>query len=167
MTKLRTSITASAAIALLAATPSVAAAQDGGDTTLGGTVPSFTELVLPEAKTALQTFPKAKTYTSSFQVAVTTTEPALQLSLADGDVASGSKRGRLASGSTLLPLPVEARVGRTAFAPLNLAVDTPLSRFTGPLSRGKATVDLRQTVQKKAAGRYRKLVLVTVSLDTP
>ena len=93
--------------------------------------------------------------------------PSLQLSLADGDVASGSKRGRLASGSKLLPLPVEARVGRTAFAPLNLAVDTPLIRFTGPLSRGKATVNLRQSVEKKAAGSYRKLVLVTVSLDTP
>ena len=167
MTKLRTSIIASAAVALFAAAPAVAAAQDGGDTTLGGTVPSFTELVLPKAKTVLQTFPKAKTYTSSFQVAVTTTEPALQLSLADGDVSSGSKRGRLASGSKLLPLPVQARVGRAAFAPLNLAVDTPLSRFTGPLSRGKATVNLRQTVEKKAAGRYRKLVLVTVSLDTP
>ena len=165
MTKLRTSITARRP--LLAATPSVAAAQDGGDTTLGGTVPSFTELVLPKAKTVLQTFPTAKTYTSSFQVAVTTTEPALQLSLADGDVTSGSKRGRLASGSKLLPLPVEARVGRTAFAPLNLAVDTPLSRFTGPLCRGKATVNLRQSVEKKAAGSYRKLVLVTVSLDTP
>jgi len=161
LTKLRTSITV---VAILAAAPSVAAAQE---TTLGGTVPSFTELVLPKAKTALQTFPTAKTYTSSFQVAVTTTEPALQLSLADGDVSSGSKRGRLASGSKLLPLPVQARVGRTAFAPLNLAVDTPLSRFTGPLSRGKATVNLRQTVEKKAAGRYRKLVLVTVSLDTP
>ena len=108
MTKLRTSITA---VAILAATPSVAAAQE---TTLGGTVPSFTELVLPKAKTALQTFPTAKTYTSSFQVAVTTTEPALQLSLADGDVSSGAKRGRLASGSKLLPLPVEARAELTA-----------------------------------------------------
>ena len=161
MTKLRTSITA---VAILAAAPSVAAAQE---TTLGGTVPSFTELVLPKPKTLLQTFPKAKTYTASFQVAVTTTEPSLQLSVADGDVASGSRRGRLKAGSKLLALPVEARVGRTAFAPLNLAVDTPLSRFTGPLSRGKATVDLRQRVGKKAAGSYRKLTLVTVSLDTP
>ena len=161
MTKLRTSITA---VAILAVTPSVAAAQE---TTLGGNVPSFTELVLPKAKTVLQTFPRAKTYTASFQVAATTTEPSLQLSVADGDVPSGSKRGRLASGSKLLPLPLEARVGRTAFAPLNLAVDTPLSRFTGPLTRGKATVNLRQSVEKKAAGRYRKLVLVTVSLDTP
>jgi hypothetical protein len=161
LTKLRTSITA---VAILAATPSVAAAQE---TTLGGTVPSFTELVLPKAKTVLQTFPTAKTYTSSFQVAVTTTEPSLQLSVADGDVSSGSKRGRLARGSKLLPLPVEARVGRTAFAPLDLAVDTPLSRFSGPLTRSKATVDLRQSVKQKAAGRYRKLVLVTVSLDTP
>ena len=164
MTKLRTSIIA---VALLAVTPPVAAAQDGGSTTPTGTVPSYTEVILPKPKSLLQTFPTAKTYTSSFQVAVTTTEPSLQLSLADGDVSSGSKRGRLASGSKLLPLPVEARVGRTAFAPLNLAVDTPLSRFTGPLSRGKATVNLRQSVENKAAGSYRKLVLVTVSLDTP
>jgi hypothetical protein len=115
----------------------------------------------------LTTFPKAKTYATSFTVAVTTTDTVARLSLADGDVATGSGRGRLASGSKLLPLPLEARVGKAAFAPLNLPVDAPLTQLTGPATAKTTTVDVRQRVKAKATGSYRKLVLVTLSTDTP
>jgi hypothetical protein len=132
-----------------------------------GIVLSQYELELGSPKATLSTFPKAKTYTTSFTVAVTTTEPDAHLTLADGDVTRGAKRGRLASGSRLLKAPLEARVGSRAFAPLNLSVDTPLARLSGPSANQRVTVRLRQRVEKKVSGRYGKLLLTTLSTDTP
>src|ERR1700754_1048851 len=142
-----------ATLGALATTPSVAAAQTDGSSGIDALVSSQYELIISPPPAGLSTFSKARTYATSFDVAVTTTEGSAHLSLADGDVASGSKRGRLASGSKLLPLPLEARGGSKAFAPLALSVDTPLGNFTGPVTRSKTTVNLRQRVQKKAAGR--------------
>lgn len=154
------------ALSLVAAP--VAAAQTDGTGGVGGTVlPGQFELKLSQPKSAFSTFSSAKTYTTSFQVSVTTTNDRAQLSLADGDVASGNKLGRLASGSRLLPLPLEARVGGTAFAPLDTSVDAQLKRWTTPLANASARVDLRQKVDKKASGSYRKVLLVTLSSDTP
>ncbi len=62
--------------------------------------------------------------------------------------------GRLASGSKLLPLPLEARVGKSAFAPLNTPVESQLDAAgPGAGARGKATVNLRQQVKGKASGQ--------------
>ena len=81
---------------------------------------------------------------------------------------SGSKLGHISVGSKRLPSPLEARVGKTAFQPLDSSVDPLLTRWseTGD-AHSKATVKLRQKVKGKATGNYRKLVLVTLSTETP
>ena len=66
---------------------------------------------------------KAKTYSAKFGVAATLTDENASLSLADGEVASGSKLGHLTSGSKRLPLALEARVGKGAFQKLDSSVD--------------------------------------------
>ena len=125
------------------------------------------ELIITQPKTGLTTFTKAKTYSSSFDVAVTTTDNAAQLSLADGEVASGSKMGRLAAGKKLLPLPLEARVGKSAFAAAQQPRWSRCSRAGASRSHAaKATVNLRQQVKAKATGSYRKVFFVTLSTDT-
>jgi hypothetical protein len=155
-----------ASIGAAAVMAAPAAAQTDGQTPTGVVLSQY-ELSVSQPKATLTKFPKAKTYATSFSVAVTTTEPDAHLSLADGDVTSGKKRGRLASGSKLLKEPLEARVGGSAFAPLNLVVDTPLARLVGPSSNQRTTVHVRQRVETKASGRYGKLLLTTLSTDTP
>jgi hypothetical protein len=168
--KLRT-ILAATALAAVAA-PAAAPAQTPpdpitGGTQIGGSVPSFLELILNQPTSGFTTFPKAKTYTASFDVAITTTDPTAVLSLADGEVATGSKLGHLASGPKRLPLPLEARVGKSAFQRLDTAVDPLLTKWTQASTRAKTTVNLRQQVTGKASGSYRKVLLVTLSTETP
>jgi hypothetical protein len=168
--KLRTFIAAAAVGAAATAAP-VALAQTpdpvNGGTTIGANVASSLELILSQPKASFATFSKAKTYSTSFDALVVTTEPGAQLSLADGEVASGSKMGRLASGRKLLPLPLEARVGKKSFTTLNAPVASMLTSWNEPVSRAKATVNLRQKVRAKATGSYRKVLLVTLSNETP
>lgn len=154
------------AAGLVAAPPAVA--QTDGNGRVGGEVRPYSyELILTQPKSAFSTFRAAKTYSTSFDVSVTTTEPRALLSVADGDVAGGTKLGRLASGSKLLPLPLEARVGNSPFSPLSSSVSEPLKRWTTALARDEATVNLRQKVERKTSGSYRKVLLVTLSADTP
>ena len=155
-------LSAVAAPAALAQTPPIS-----GGTEVGGSVPSFLELIISQPSATLASFSKPKTYSSSFDVAVTTTDDGTQLSLADGDVTSGKKLGHLASGHKSLPLPLEARVGKAAFQPLDQSVDPLLTRWNDVVNHAKATVNLRQKVQGKASGSYRKVLLVTLSTDTP
>ena len=162
--KVRMLVAGSVVAAGLVAAP-MASAQ-GVD--VGGNVPPLAELVVSQPKSSLETFRSAKTYSTSFTVAVTTSEPKATLSLADGEVTKGSKIGRLSSGSKLLPVPLEARVGKSsAFAPLTTAMDLPLTKFTSVQANGEVKVDLRQEVEKKTSGSYGKLLLVTLSSDTP
>ncbi len=167
--KLRTIIAAAALSA--AAAPAVAQAQTpdpiSGGTQIGGSVPSFLELILPTTKSSFTTFSKAKTYSTKVDVFITTTDETAVLSMADGEVAKGSRLGHLMSGSRKLPLALEARVGRGAFQPLDSSVDPMLTKWTEAATRAKATVNLRQKVTKKASGSYRKVVLVTASTETP
>jgi hypothetical protein len=155
------------AAAGLAVGAPVAAAQTDGSGQVISVVPSTLELVLGQPKSTFATFPSAKTYTTSFNVAVTSTNERAQLSIADAEVTTGSKMGRLASGAKLLPAPLEARVGKTAFAPLDTAVEAQLTRWTSIQANDEARVDLRQKVEKKTSGSYRKVLLVTLSTDTP
>ena len=166
--KLRT-ILAGTVLAALAApvaawsqTPPI---EDG--TVVGGSVPSFLELILMQPTTAFASFSKAKTYQLSFDAQVTATDAPTLLTLADGEVTSGSKLGRLASGSKLLPLPLEASVGSATFQSLQQPVDPLLKRWTQAGTRQPAKVKLRQKVKKKASGNYRKVILVTLSTETP
>ncbi|MBE2316559.1 hypothetical protein DVA67_011270 [Solirubrobacter sp. CPCC 204708] len=166
MKTLRSLVPATAVIALIA--PAPALAQTDGSTGIEANVPSVLELIITQPKSAsFTTFPKARTYSTSFRVAVTTSDAAARLSLADGEVASGSKKGRLAAGRKLLPLPLEARVGKSPFAPLSTPVEPQLSRWNTAVARAQATVNLRQEIEKKASGNYRKVLLVTLSSDTP
>ena len=72
-------------------------------------MPSFLELILTQPAKGFATFSKAKTYTMSFDVAVTATDAPTLLSLADGDATSGSKLGHLSVGSKRLPLAAGGR----------------------------------------------------------
>jgi hypothetical protein len=166
--KLRT-ILAAAAIAALAA-PTAAVAQtppvDGG-TNVGGVAPSFLELILTQPAKGFAAFSKSKSYEMSFDASATATDSPTQLSIADGDATSGSKLGHISVGSKRLPAPLEATVGKAAFQPLDGSVDPLLNKWSDVMTRSKATVKLRQKVTGKATGTYRKLVLVTLSTETP
>jgi hypothetical protein len=166
--KLRT-ILAASAIAALAA-PAAAAAQtppiDGG-TEVGGSVPSFLELILTQPAKGFASFAKAKNYDMSFDAQITATDSPTLLSIADGDATSGSKLGHISIGSKRLPSPLAATVGKAAFQPLDGSVDPLLTKWSDSATRAKATVKLRQKVTGKATGTYRKLVLVTLSTETP
>ena len=158
--------------ALAAAVVPVAAARAqtppvGGGTGVGGTVPSYLELILGKPTSSLASFHKARTYTSSFEVMVTATDRPTLLTLADGDATSGSRLGRLMSGTHAMQLPLEATVGKAAFQPLDASTDPLLNRWNDAMTKSKATVKLRQKVTKKATGSYHKLVLLTLSTETP
>jgi hypothetical protein len=73
----------------------------------------------------------------------------------------------MASGSRRLPLPLEATVGKAAFQGLDASIDPLLTRFDDVVTRQAATVRLRQRVRAKAPGTYHKIILVTLSSQTP
>jgi hypothetical protein len=166
--KLRT-IVAGTALAALVAAPSASAQTPpvGGGTEVGGTVPSFLELILTQPAKGFAAFSKTKSYEMSFSAQVTTTDAPTLLTLADGDVTSGSKLGHISVGSKRLPSPLEATMGKAAFQGLDSSVDPLLTRWSQSVTRQKATVKLRQKVKGKATGSYRKVVLVTLSTETP
>jgi hypothetical protein len=152
-------ILALAAVPASAQTPPV---EDG--TNVGGHVDGSLELILPQTN-GLATFKRAGTFTYSFNVMTTTTETAAQLSIVDGNATSGSKLGRMSSGSKRLPDPLEARVGNVAFQPLDASLD-PFA-LAGPMSRKTSKITLRQKVRSKPKGTYRAFLLVTASSETP
>jgi hypothetical protein len=153
------------AIAALAAAPAMADTppiEDG--TNVGGEAPSVVELILPQTS-GFASFKRAGTFTLSFNVMMTTTEKAGQLDVVDGDTASGSKLGHMASGSKRLPDPLEARIGKAAFQPLDESLDP--FHAAGPFTRKASKVTLRQKVRSKPSGTYRKVLLITASSETP
>jgi hypothetical protein len=162
-------ILASAAVAAVAAAPAAQAQTDPvrGGTNVGGVVNSFLELALTPPSKQFASFSKTKSYDMTFDAYATTTDGTALLSLADGDVASGSKLGRIAVGKKVLPSPLETTVGSAAFQPLNGTVDPLLRKFSTVGNRMKTTIKLRQKVKGKATGSYRKVLLVTLSTETP
>jgi hypothetical protein len=167
--KLRT-ILAGTALAVLAAPAAWAQSPPdpvNGGTNVGGSVPSFLELILAQPTKGFAAFSKTKSYEMSFSAEVTATDAPTLLTLADGDATSGSKLGHISVGAKRLPAPLEAAVGKTAFQPLDGTVDPLLTKWTQSATRTKATVKLRQKVKGKATGTYRKVLLVTVSTETP
>lgn len=160
--KLRT-ILAGTAVAALAAAPAASAQV----TEVGGTVPSFMELILTERSKGFASFSKTKTYEMSFNAEVTATDAPTLLTLADGDATGGSRLGYISVRNKRLPSPLEATVGKTAFQPLDSPVDALLTRWNRAQTREAATVKLRQKVKGKRTGSYRKVLLVTLSTDAP
>src|SRR3954453_17752496 len=111
--KLRTILAASAIAALTAPVAAVAQTPpvDGG-TNVGGVAPSFLALILTQPPKGFAAFSKAKAYEMSFDVRATATDAPTLLSVADGDVTSGSKLGHLSVGRKRLGAPLEASVGK-------------------------------------------------------
>jgi len=155
--------------ALLAVAAVPARAQEppvDGGSNVGGRVDSYLELILTQPS-GFATFKKAGSYTLSFRALATGTEKLTQLGIADGDAASGSRLGHMASGARRLPDPLEARAGGAAFQPLDESVDPLLARWATPVTRRATTITLRQRVRGKPSGTYRKVLLVTLSPETP
>ncbi len=135
-------------------------------TQVGGQVDSYLELILTQPS-GFATFKKSGSYSLSFNATATGTENMSQISIADGDAASGSKLGHMSSGSKALKDPLEARVGSAAFQPLDDSIDPLLARWAKPITRQSSKITLRQKIRGKASGTYRKLMLVTLSSETP
>lgn len=155
------------AVLAVAAAPAAAQVQpvDGGSD-VTGRVDSYLELIITQPN-GFSTFKKAGSYSLSFNALATTTETVAKLSVADGDAASGSKLGHMSAGAKRLPDALEARVGSAAFQPLDDSVDPLLARWAGPITRKQSKVTLRQKVRGKPSGTYRKVLLVTLSSETP
>jgi hypothetical protein len=154
-----------------AVAPAAAWAQDpspvDGGVPIGGSVPSYLELTLSPPSSSFATFAKPRTYTTSFRATITATDRPTLLTVADGDASSGARLGHMASASKRLPLPLEAAAGKGAFQGLDASMDPLLTRFNDAVTRKAATVRLRQKVRAKAAGTYHKIILVTLSSQTP
>jgi hypothetical protein len=175
--KLRTILAASAVGVLVA--PSAALAQTppvSGGTNIGGSVPSFLELIITQPAKGFAAFSKTKSYDMSFNASITATDAPTQLSIVDGDATSGSKLGHLSVGSKRLASPLEASAGvvptsctgkSSAFQPLDGSVDAQLKRWCDAATRATTTVKLRQKIKGKSTGSYHKLVLITASTETP
>jgi hypothetical protein len=169
--KLRT-ILAGTALAVLAAPAAWAQSPPdpvSGGTNVGGSVNSFLELILAQPVKGFAAFSKTKSYEMSFNATAISTDSPTLLTLADGDATSGSKLGHISVGAKRLPAPLEATVGKAAFQPLDGTVDPLLTKWTDVTGRqnGSTTVKLRQKVKGKATGNYRKVLLVTLSTETP
>jgi hypothetical protein len=156
------------AVLAVAAVPAKAQTPDPveGGTNVGGNVDSYLELIVNQPS-GFSKFKKSGTYQLSFNVLATGTENLTQLSVADGDAASGSKLGHMSAGAKRLPDALEARVGSAAFQPLDESIDPLLARWAQPITRKTSKVTLRQKVRGKPSGTYRKLLLMTASSETP
>jgi hypothetical protein len=127
----------------LAAMPAAAQAQD---TDVGGSVPSMLELTLNDV--SLGRLPASGDLTARVRVTSTTNRTAL--SAVDEDL------GRS---------PIEARIGSSAFQPLDLSIDPLLAVFRRPVANERATIRLRRRSGARVPSSM--TVLITVSPDGP
>jgi hypothetical protein len=131
------------AVLTLTVLPATAVAQD---TPVGGTVPSTLELTLDDL--ALGQLPRSGELTTRVRVTSTTNRTALSVVDDDGDRSA-----------------LEARVGSTAFQPLDLSIDPLLAVFRRPISNERTTIRLRKRAGSRTPGT--STVLITVSPDGP
>ena len=127
---------------------------------------SSLELILSQPS-GLSTFKKSGTYALSVKAMATTSVPRRSSAWPTGTPPTAPSSAYMTSGSKRLKDPLQARVGSAAFQPLSASLDPLLSSWSGPFSRKPVTVDLRQTIRGTAKGTYHKLVLVTLSSETP
>jgi hypothetical protein len=155
-------LVAAVCLLLLAAAP--AAAQ----TDVGGSVPSTLELRLDDPS-GFASFPAGPgEHELVVHARVTSTTNRTRLSVADGDLASGSRLGRLASDASVLDEPLEAHVGSDPFQPLNADIDPIMAEF-GPVSNEHVAIRLRQRINdgERPRGTYTKTLLITLSSNAP
>jgi hypothetical protein len=157
-------VTLATALALSLLAP--AAHAQGTD--VGGTVPSYMALSLDEPD-GFATFPAGPAdHELRVRARVTSSDGGVRLSIADGDVTSGSRLGRMAGGAAL-DAPLEARVGAAAFQPLDASIDPILAVFREPVANEPATILLRQRIGagERPRGTYDKTLLITLSSKAP
>ena len=146
----------------------LAAAPAAAQTDVGGTVPSMISLELDDAS-GFASFPAGPgEHDLVVRARVTSTGNRAFVRVADGDVASGRRLGRMASNASVLDEPLEARVGSDPFQPLNTAIDPILAEF-GPVSNERVTIRLRQRIDsgERPRGTYTKTLLITLSSTAP
>jgi hypothetical protein len=146
----------------------IAAAPATAQTEVGGTVPSMLSLELDDPS-GFASFPAGPgEHELTVHARVTSTANRTLVSVADGDVASGRRLGRMASNVSLLDNPLEARVGSDPFQPLNAEIDPILAEF-GPVSNKRVTIRLRQRIDsgERPRGTYEKTLLITLSSTAP
>jgi hypothetical protein len=146
----------------------LAAAPAAAQTDVGGTVPSMLSLELDDAS-GFASFPAGPgEHDLIVRTRITSTANRAFVRVADGDVASGRRLGRMASSASLLDEPLEARVGSDPFQPLNTEIDPILAEF-GPVSRERVTIRLRQRIDagERPRGTYTKTLLITLSANAP
>jgi hypothetical protein len=154
------------ALVVAAAAGPSAYGQDPG-TEVGGTVPSTLELSIDSVGSFAPFAAGPTSRQLVVRARVTSTDKAATLSIADGDVASGPRLGRL---SASLSAPLEVRVGASGpFTPLNTAPDLDLLAFNEPVANAAATLRVRQRVLagERPKPTYPKTLLITLSSDAP
>ena len=142
----------------------LAAAPAAAQTDVGGTVPSMLELRLDDPS-GFASFPAGPgEHDLAVRARITSTASRAYLRVADGDVVTGRRLGRLASGAGPLDEPLEARVGSDPFQPLNAEIDPILAEF-GPVASEQVTIRLRQRINagERPRGTYDKTLLITLS----
>jgi hypothetical protein len=142
----------------------LAAAPAAAQTDIGGTVPSMLELRLDDPS-GFASFPAGPgEHDLTVRARVTSTANRAYVRVADGDIVSGRRLGRLASGAGPLDEPLEARVGSEPFQPLNAEIDPILAQF-GPVANERVTIRLRQRINagERPRGTYDKTLLITLS----
>jgi len=146
----------------------LAAAPAAAQTEVGGTVPSMISLELDDPS-GFASFPAGPgEHDLLVRARITSTGNRAYVRVADGDVVSGRRLGRMASSASVLDEPLEARVGSDPFQPLNTAIDPILAEF-GPVSRERVTIRLRQRIDagERPRGTYTKNLLITLSSNAP
>lgn len=146
----------------------LAAAPAAAQTEVGGSVPSMLELRLDDPS-GFASFPAGPgEHELAVHARVTSTGNRAFLRVADGDVTTGRRLGRMASGSSVLDEPLEARVGSDPFQPLDSSIDPVLAVF-GPVSNERVTIRLRQRINagERPRGTYDKTLLITLSSNAP
>lgn len=154
------------ALALAVSAGSSAEGQAPG-TEVGGTVPSTLELGIDSVGTFAPFTAGPSTRQLVVRTRVTSTDKTATLSIADGDVASGRRVGRL---SAALSRPLEIRLGPTGpFKPLDEISDAALAAYTDPVANAAATFHVRQRVLagERPKPTYPKTLLITLSSDAP
>ena len=146
-----------------------AAAPAAAQVDIGGSVPSMLQLTIDEPD-GFATFPPGPgEHELAIRTRVTTTTNHATLSVVDGDLTSGRRLGRMASDSSVLDRPLEARVGSDPFQPLDVSIDPVLAEFRGPVANERATIRLRQRIEagERPRGTYDKTLLITLSSTAP
>jgi hypothetical protein len=140
--------------------------------TVGGSVPSVIALSLREASAfsrAVRSH-RGRVFIALIPVEVTASEEPTRLSIIDGEVRAGQRRGRLVRGSSVLSVPLAAAVGHGAYRSLDVTVDPVLRRWNEPIAHAPATIRLRQEVRgrvPRTLRTYHKLLLVTITAAGP